>query len=73
MRGVSLPIAFVLLLASRSLTRGETPSHQASPTLSISGIHPQLAVSKAEGECGIGRVVPWAGPLWVITYGPHLP
>jgi hypothetical protein len=53
MCGVSWPIAFVLLLASRLLTRGETPSHQASHTLSISGIHPQLAVSNAEGECGI--------------------
>lgn len=73
MRGVSLPIAFVFLLTSRSLARGETPSHQASPTLSISGIHPQLAVSNAESECGIGGVVPWAGRLGVITYGPHLP
>jgi hypothetical protein len=26
-----------------------------------------------EGECGTGAVVPWAGRLWVITYGPHLP
>lgn len=54
MRGVSLPIAFVLLLASQSLARGETPGHQASPTLSISGIHPELAVSNAEGVCGRG-------------------
>jgi hypothetical protein len=26
-----------------------------------------------EGECGTGAVVPWAGRLWVITYGPHKP
>ena len=26
-----------------------------------------------EGECGTGAVVPWAGDLWVITYGPHCP
>lgn len=39
----------------------------------ISGIHPELMVSNAEGECGIGGVVPWADRLWVITYGPHLP
>ena len=26
-----------------------------------------------EGECGTGALVPWAGRLWVITYGPHLP
>ncbi|KQZ11584.1 hypothetical protein ESP57_07395 [Agromyces fucosus] len=25
-----------------------------------------------EGECGTGAVVPWAGRLWAITYGPHL-
>ena len=39
----------------------------------ISGIHPHLAMSNAEGECGTGAVVPWAGRLWVVTYGPHLP
>ncbi|WP_353719266.1 hypothetical protein [Dyadobacter sp. 676] len=26
-----------------------------------------------EGECGTGAVVPWAGKLWAVTYGPHLP
>jgi hypothetical protein len=26
-----------------------------------------------ENECGTGAVVPWAGRLWAITYGPHLP
>ena len=39
----------------------------------ISGIHPSLAMFNREGECGTGAVVPWAGRLWVITYGPHLP
>ena len=39
----------------------------------ISGIHPHLAMENAEGECGTGAVVPWAGRLWVVTYGPHLP
>lgn len=39
----------------------------------ISGIYPQLAYYNHEGECGTGAVVPWAGRLWVITYGPHLP
>ncbi|MDD4190036.1 MAG: hypothetical protein PHI28_01780 [Mangrovibacterium sp.] len=38
-----------------------------------SGIYPQLAYYNNEGECGAGAVVPWAGSLWVITYGPHLP
>ncbi len=38
-----------------------------------SGIYPVLAYYNNEGECGTGAVVPWAGRLWVITYGPHLP
>ncbi len=38
-----------------------------------SGIYPSLAYFNNEGECGTGAVVPWAGRLWVITYGPHLP
>ncbi len=41
--------------------------------LSFSGIYPSLAYFNNEGECGTGAVVPWAGRLWVITYGPHLP
>ncbi|MGB3586500.1 MAG: hypothetical protein WBA23_08175, partial [Tunicatimonas sp.] len=40
---------------------------------SISGIYPHLAYYNNEGECGTGAVVPWAGRLWVVTYGPHLP
>lgn len=39
----------------------------------ISGVYPKLAFYNNEGECGIGAVVPWAGSLWAITYGPHLP
>ena len=41
--------------------------------LQISGIYPHLAYYNNEGECGTGAVVPWAGRLWVVTYGPHLP
>lgn len=37
------------------------------------GVYPHLAYFNNEGECGTGAVVPWAGRLWVITYGPHLP
>ena len=44
-----------------------------SETLSISGIYPHLAYYNEEGECGTGAVVFWAGRLWVVTYGPHLP
>lgn len=39
----------------------------------ISGIYPKLAFFNNEGECGTGAVVPWAGSLWAITYGPHMP
>ena len=39
----------------------------------VSGIYPHLAMFNNEGECGTGAVVPWAGRLWVVTYGPHLP
>ncbi len=39
----------------------------------ISGVYPDLAMRNAEGECGTGAVVPWAGSLWAVTYGPHCP
>ena len=41
--------------------------------VSISGIYPHLTMYNREGECGTGAVVPWAGRLWAITYGPHKP
>lgn len=44
-----------------------------SEKIQISGIYPHLAYYNDEGECGTGAVVPWAGRLWVVTYGPHLP
>lgn len=40
---------------------------------SFSGVYPHLAMTNNEDECGTGAVVPWAGRLWVITYGPHMP
>ncbi|RPD41408.1 hypothetical protein [Chitinophaga barathri] len=46
---------------------------QANKYPSYSGVYPHLAMYNNEGECGTGAVVPWAGKLWVITYGPHLP
>ncbi len=39
----------------------------------ISGVYPHLAMTNTHLECGIGAVVPWAGKLWAITYGPHIP
>ena len=41
--------------------------------IAVDGIYPHLAMVNEEGECGTGAVVPWAGSLWVVTYGPHCP
>src|SRR5690554_1166711 len=46
---------------------------QLADVKSVSGIYPHLAMYNNEGECGTGALVPWAGKLWAITYGPHLP
>ncbi len=41
--------------------------------IEVSGIYPHLAFYNDDGECGTGAVVPWAGRLWTVTYGPHSP
>jgi len=56
-------IGFAFLLGSC-----QEPQH-----FTISGIYPHLSYYNNEGECGTGAVVPWAGRLWVVTYGPHFP
>ncbi len=68
MRYTPLFLLLILLLYSCGpvVDKTETP-------LNISGIYPHLAYYNQQGECGTGAVVPWAGRLWVITYGPHLP
>ena len=48
------------------------PSH-ADKVVKISGVYPHLTMTNNHDECGVGAVVPWAGKLWAITYGPHLP
>lgn len=60
-------MASLLMLGSCSQER-ETKSPD-----SLSGIYPHLAYYNNEGECGVGAVVPWAGRLWVTTYGQHSP
>ncbi|CAL1518948.1 hypothetical protein [Chitinophaga sp. MM2321] len=52
---------------------GDNSAGQSVAPRSFSGVYPHLAMYNDEGECGTGAVVPWAGRLWVITYGPHLP
>ncbi|MBK9391444.1 MAG: hypothetical protein IPN68_15130 [Bacteroidetes bacterium] len=50
-----------------------TSNTESNKYVSFSGIYPHLARYNNEGECGTGAVVPWAGKLWVVTYGPHFP
>ena len=52
---------------------GCTNNKDTDKYVSYSGIYPHLARYNNEGECGTGAVVPWAGKLWVVTYGPHFP
>ncbi|RRB01018.1 hypothetical protein [Larkinella rosea] len=56
-----------------SLFAGYQALAQSKTGKSYSGIYPHLAMYNNEGECGTGAVVPWAGKLWAVTYGPHLP
>ncbi|MEK6481879.1 hypothetical protein WJR50_30330 [Catalinimonas sp. 4WD22] len=63
-------IAFILI--SPVILAQELKIDKTQP-FQISGIYPHLAYYNDEGECGTGAVVPWAGRLWVVTYGPHLP
>lgn len=63
--------ASVLLVAGLAACSPQKETTKAPR--SFSGVYPALAMYNNEGECGTGAVVPWAGKLWVITYGPHLP
>ncbi|MGN6511505.1 MAG: hypothetical protein ACTHLD_18720 [Chitinophaga sp.] len=60
-----------MILLAGLLTAGLPVTAQQYP--SYGGVYPHLAMYNNEGECGTGAVVPWAGNLWVVTYGPHLP
>ena len=64
--------ALVFALSLLVLTQCKTEKKGNEP-VQFSGIYPQLAYYNNEGECGTGAVVVWAGRLWVITYGPHMP
>lgn len=68
--------SLLLVLAGLALSCGVSESmgtDTADGPPNFSGIYPHLAYYNSENECGTGAVVPWAGDLWVITYGPHLP
>nr|WP_236252896.1 hypothetical protein [Echinicola sp. 20G] len=69
---VFLALSIIVLIV---LSFGCNPANtgQREEFRQISGVYPHLAYYNEEGECGTGAVVPWAGGLWVITYGPHMP
>src|SRR5690606_18414255 len=62
-----------LLVGGLLFSVGGCTQQQSSDVVSVSGIYPHLAMYNDEGECGTGALVPWAGKLWAITYGPHKP
>ncbi|TDE13360.1 hypothetical protein [Dyadobacter psychrotolerans] len=62
-----------ILAAAMAVTSLNPLQAQTAKQPFISGVYPGLAMYNNEGECGTGAVVPWAGRLWVVTYGPHLP
>ncbi len=61
------------LLTVSLILAGSGMAQKVATHGSFSGIYPHLAYYNSEGECGTGALVPWAGRLWVITYGPHWP
>lgn len=69
-----------LLLLSLLASIILSPAQAAEEPLFISGVYPHLTTyDVAEdpavrlNECGIGAIVPWAGKLWMVTYGAHNP
>ncbi|SHN30655.1 hypothetical protein SAMN04488057_11864 [Cyclobacterium lianum] len=65
--------SFYLLLTLLACNKNSPEVVERPAYPHISGIYPHLAYYNEEGECGTGAVVPWAGKLWVVTYGPHFP
>ncbi|UYQ91395.1 hypothetical protein MKQ68_14975 [Chitinophaga horti] len=65
-------LSFSILFLGLFINMRDAAGQMAAPR-NFSGVYPKLAMYNKEGECGTGAVVPWAGNLWVITYGPHLP
>ena len=77
-------LLFLAVPASAEESKNDAKSNDASNTSEsaavaseqnpcFSGIYPRLANWNREGECGTGAVVPWAGKLWAVSYGPHCP
>ena len=49
------------------------PVGETNAIINVSGTYPHLTVFSAEGEIGMGALVPWADRLWFVTYPPHAP
>lgn len=67
---------WVRVANSQGIADSESAAVSVAPpdkVVNISGVYPHLAMTNTHLECGVGAVVPWAGKLWVITYGPHIP
>jgi hypothetical protein len=64
---------FASLTPSADFSLVPPPPPLPDKVVNISGVYPHLAMTNTHDECGVGAVVPWAGKLWAITYGPHLP
>jgi hypothetical protein len=65
-----------LSFTDAAVSPGITGTHLLSGVervVNIHGVYPHLTMTNSHDECGVGAVVPWAGKLWVITYGPHVP
>jgi hypothetical protein len=67
---IFLSVLFLTVSCANPNTPEQLPSKEK---IEISGIYPHLAFYNEDGECGTGAVVPWAGRLWTVTYGPHSP
>ena len=63
----------VVFLAAVAGLAGFASGAEKNEPVCIGGIYPSLAYYNGHGECGTGAVVPWAGSLWLVTYGPHCP
>ncbi len=70
---VVFSLLFLLVPGLVAPSTASQPGNRTEKPRSISGVYPHLAMYNNENECGTGAVVPWAGRLWVVTYGPHLP
>jgi len=65
--------SLLLLVLPMNASQANEAAEKPTEYPSFSGIYPHLANFNREGECGTGAVVPWAGKLWFVTYGPHAP